>query len=271
MNPKISVITISYNNKEGLEKTLKSVTSQDYTDFEYIVIDGGSNDGSKEIIEKYSYKISHWVSEPDKGIYHAMNKGIEAANGEYLLFLNSGDEFYNKNSISIGSEYLNNEDLVYFDLEVVDNETRFIKNYARELSLFYFYYESLPHPATFIKKNAFERFGLYDENLKIVSDWKWFTLSVCTHLCTFKHIDKTLSTFYLDGISSSIENRNKITKERNLVFETCYPRVKDDLKMLLELRDENKNLKEFEKKFYFLRKYRLVKLLDRLGFIKIPK
>ena len=94
---------------------------------------------------------------------------------------------------------------------------------------------------------------------------------MCTHLCTFKHIDKTLSTFYLDGISSSIENRNKITKERNLVFETCYPRVKDDLKMLLELRDENKNLKEFEKKFDFLRKYRLVKLLDRVGFIKIPK
>lgn len=269
MNPKISVITISYNNREGLEKTLKSVTSQDYKDFEYIVIDGGSNDGSKEILEKYSDKISYWVSEPDKGIYNAMNKGIEAANGEYLLFLNSGDKFYTENSISISSEYLKNEDLVYFDLEIVENETSsYIKKYPSELSLYYFYYEALPHPATFIKKSAFERFGLYDENLKIVSDWKWFMLSICTHQCTFKHIDKILSTFYLDGISSNKENQEKISKERNLVFETSYPRVKDNLKMLLDLQKENK---ELQNKFNHLRKYRLVKLLDRLGFIKIPK
>ena len=87
----LSIITINYNDKEGLARTMNSVLSQTYTDFEYIVIDGGSNDGSKTIIEQHQDQLGYWVSEPDSGIYNAMNKGIAKANGEYILFLNSGD------------------------------------------------------------------------------------------------------------------------------------------------------------------------------------
>ena len=97
--PLISIITINFNDKIGLQRTFDSVFAQDFNDFEYIVIDGGSNDGSKELIEENTDKISYWISEPDKGIYNAMNKGIKVANGEYLLFLNSGDKFYNKKSL----------------------------------------------------------------------------------------------------------------------------------------------------------------------------
>ena len=126
MNPKISVITISYNNKEGLEKSLKSVTSQDYKDFEYIVIDGGSNDGSKEILEKYSDKINYWVSEPDKGIYNAMNKGIEVANGEYLLFINSGDELFSSGILTEVVPELNGADIIAGNLCTIGKITTYI-------------------------------------------------------------------------------------------------------------------------------------------------
>jgi len=93
---KLSIITVNLNNKSGLQKTIDSVISQTYKDFEWIIIDGGSTDGSKELIEQYSQYITYWISEPDKGIYNAMNKGIVQAKGEYLQFLNSGDALYDK-------------------------------------------------------------------------------------------------------------------------------------------------------------------------------
>lgn len=271
MNPKITVITISYNNKEGLEKTLKSVTSQNCTDYEYIVIDGGSNDGSKELLESFSNKISYWVSEPDKGIYNAMNKGIAEAKGEYLIFINSGDHFYNKQSLHSSLQYLSGEDIIYGSIEVVDGEHTFIKNYSNKLSLFYFYYESLPHPASFIRRESFKKWGTYDENLKIVSDWKWFLVSICSHNASFKRIDEIVSTFYLDGISASVENQKKISAERNITFLNHFPLVKDDLQQMLILQKENKELQKAESNFNHLKKYRIVKLLHFLGLINIRK
>ena len=94
---KISIITVNYNDREGLKKTIESVINQTWQDFEFIIIDGGSTDGSREVIEQYKDKIDYWISEPDKGIYNAMNKGIKAASGEFLLFLNSGDRLIDKN------------------------------------------------------------------------------------------------------------------------------------------------------------------------------
>lgn len=261
MNPKISVITISYNNREGLEKTIKSVVSQDNNDYEYIVIDGGSEDGSKELLEKYAEHISYGICESDKGIYNAMNKGIQAAHGEYLIFLNSGDQFYDSKSLSNGAKYLGNEDLVYGDLEIVNNDKSFIKKYPKDLSFQHFYYQSLPHPSTFIKKTAFERFGLYDESFKIISDWKWFLMAVCTHNCSFKHIDHTISTFYMDGISSVKGNEKKIWAEKNAVFEKYYPRIIGDIRALLALQGEKSKIK----------RYKILQFLDALKIIKLPK
>ncbi|MBD8084304.1 glycosyltransferase family 2 protein [Chryseobacterium caseinilyticum] len=267
---KISVITISYNNRQGLEKTLRSVISQTFSDFEYIVIDGGSQDGSKELLEQYSDKITYWVSETDKGIYNAMNKGIAVAKGEYLIFVNSGDHFYNDSSLADAVKYLSGEDIIYGNLEVVAENHTYIKKYPSELSLFYFYYESLPHPSTFIRKDAFEKWGHYDENLKIVSDWKWFLIAICSHQASFRQIDTTVSTFYLDGISAGAQSQDKINGERDRTFTHHFPLVKDNLKELLGLQNENRKLQNAEKKFNHLKKYRLVKLLHSLGLIKIP-
>lgn len=91
---KISVITINYNNHDGLKKTIQSVVSQSYNDIEYIIIDGGSTDGSVDLIKEYNDKIDYWISETDNGCYHAMNKGVKVASGEYVIFMNSGDYFY---------------------------------------------------------------------------------------------------------------------------------------------------------------------------------
>lgn len=271
MNPKISVITINFNNKYGLEKTLESVTSQDYTDYEYIVIDGDSTDGSKDLLETYSKNIAYWVSEPDKGIYHAMNKGIAAAKGEYLIFINSGDHFYHADTLSSAEQFLSQEDIIYGNLEVVQGDHKYLKNYSQDLTLFYFFYESLPHPATFIRRDAFEKYGFYDEQLKIVADWKWFMIAICKQQASYRKIDKTISAFYLDGISSNAQNLEKIANEKDLTFSIHFPFITDDLKRLKFLQDENKRLQNAENKFNYLKNYRVIKLLHRLGLIKIPK
>ena len=123
----LSIITINYNNVLGLKRTLESVTGQSYSNFEYIVIDGGSTDGSKEHILKYSDKISYWISEPDRGIYHAMNKGIAKASGEYLLFMNSGDLFYNNFILNEVIDDISKYDLIYFDILIRDGNKEYPK------------------------------------------------------------------------------------------------------------------------------------------------
>ncbi len=173
-NPILSIITINYNNKQGLIQTIESVVNQIWKDFEYLVVDGGSTDGSKDVITQHINDLTYWVSEPDKGIYNAMNKGIEMATGDYLLFLNSGD--YLKDSSVLGKTIpqLDNIDIVYTDLEIITDKDHHVQNYPDRLSFKHFFYSSLPHPASFIKKVLFVKYGVYDENLKICADWNLF-------------------------------------------------------------------------------------------------
>jgi glycosyltransferase involved in cell wall biosynthesis len=124
---KLSIITVNYNNLEGLKKTIESVVSQTWQVFEYIVIDGGSTDGSAAYIEAQSVNIDYWVSEPDNGIYNAMNKGIKAATGEYLLFLNSGDDLTDLKALENNQIHLKEEDIIYFDINVIKENSLYIK------------------------------------------------------------------------------------------------------------------------------------------------
>jgi glycosyltransferase involved in cell wall biosynthesis len=226
MAPKLSIITINFNNEEGLNRTLESVINQSYTEFEYIVIDGGSSDESPNLIKKYSDKISFWVSEPDSGIYNAMNKGIARANGEYLLFLNSGDVLLNCKTLEENIEFVRDFDLVYFNTFLKDEEKEFVKTYSADLSIDYLINDTIPHQGTFIKRSLFDTVGLYDETLRIVSDWKFFLLALIRYNCTYKKIEKTLSVFYLGGISSKAENKYLNDYERKKVLETEFPMIK---------------------------------------------
>jgi glycosyltransferase involved in cell wall biosynthesis len=222
MNKKLSIITINYNNLKGLKRTVESVVNQTWREFEYIVIDGGSTDGSAEYTESQNDKIDYWVSEPDKGIYNAMNKGIAKATGEYLLFLNSGDHLFSNEVMEESHNFLSLQDIIYFNLQVINENEKFIKNYPDELSFSYFMKDTLPHPATFIKREVFDTVGFYDESFTIVSDWKFFIESICKFGSSYIRIDKILSTFYFDGLSSSLQNKEIIFREKQVVLELNF-------------------------------------------------
>lgn len=201
---KLSIITIAYNNREGLKLTIDSVINQSAFDkIEYIVIDGGSSDGSRELLESYSKKLTHWVSEPDSGIYNAMNKGAWMSSGEYLLFLNSGDNLRNSNVIENILDKLSGQDIVCGQVVTHLGNIARLKIPPKNISLFTFVGGSLPHPSSFIKRTIFDKVGGYDESYRIISDWCFFILATIKENCTYKTIPIVVSDFYCDGISST--------------------------------------------------------------------
>jgi glycosyltransferase involved in cell wall biosynthesis len=255
--PKISIITVNYNNLEGLKKTIESISSQTWQEFEHIIIDGGSTDGSVANIESNAQLFKYWVSEPDKGVYHAMNKGIAKASGEYLLFLNSGDHFYNHKVLEKNHYVLTNYDLIYFNMYVSGENKKFIKEYPDTLSFAYFLKDNLPHPSIFIKKELFQTVGLFKEDFKIVSDWKFFIDSVCKYNASYLHVNNTLTTFYLDGISSLSENKVVIDAEKKEVLQSDYSAYMLDLEDVLK----------YMTIVHSLRRSRIIKWLIRFGLL----
>lgn len=220
MATKLSVITINYNDLKGLKKTANSVFQQSFRDIEYIVIDGGSNDGSKTFIEENKHRISHWVSEKDSGIYNAMNKGIEKATGTYIQFLNSGDVYSDDDVLKDMIAYLGEISIVYGNLvKVFSEENRRVDKgpASSSLNLATFYHGTINHPATFIKKELFKKFGMYDESLKVVSDWKFFLIAIGLNATPVRYADRNIVNFDMEGIS----NRNKTLRneERSLVLQ----------------------------------------------------
>jgi glycosyltransferase involved in cell wall biosynthesis len=220
---RLSIITINYNNASGLEKTIRSVLSQSYKDFEYIVIDGGSTDGSKEILEGYSNKIDYWVSEPDSGIYNAMNKGILKANGDYLLFINSGDTLCDNEVLEKVLIDNPDKDLVYGDLHRIfpDGKTD-IANMPDHVDINHMFVSTLCHPVTFIKRSLFQKYGLYREDLKIVSDWAFFFKLIAFGRVSQVHLPITIASFKMDGMSSKPENQEIITTETQRVIRESF-------------------------------------------------
>jgi glycosyltransferase involved in cell wall biosynthesis len=232
---KISVITINYNEKEGLKKTIQSVVGQTYGDIEYIVIDGGSTDGSKEIIEEYKDKIDYWVSEPDSGIYNAMNKGIRAAKGEYVLFMNSGDCFYENDTVAKAETLMSGDYGIYYgDLIYYNKRKKKYENwiFPNKLSLGFFIENSLPHQGSFIKRSLFDSISMYNENLKIASDWEFFIIAICVEKVSYKHIGIVISEYDFTGISSDPKNYQLVASEKKLTFDKYFSMMIDDYKII---------------------------------------
>lgn len=240
---KLSVITINLNNALGLENTIKSVINQTYNNFEYIVIDGNSTDGSIDIIKKYADKISYWISEPDSGIYNAMNKGIRQAKGEYLNFLNSGDCFFDPNTLSTifqGKKYsapiLRG---VQVCVEPTGDTFRWNNFGNRDLTLYDFFVDGLRHQATFISNSLFKKYGLYDEKYKIVSDWKFF-IECMLHGETSRFIDLDIILFDMTGISNDPKWQHTLFTEREAVLkEIIPPSILSDLNELKALKEKS--------------------------------
>jgi len=257
MNKKLSIITINYNNLEGLKRTVESVVNQTWQEFEYIIIDGGSTDGSAEYIETQSNHFDYWVSEPDKGIYNAMNKGIAKATGEYLLFLNSGDHLNDSAVLQKIHIHLKDKEMVYFNIREIRGNSMWVKKSPQEITFSHMFRFTIPHQSTFIRKSLFQRTGMYDENLKIVSDWKFFILAFSKFNATYIYIDDDFSTYYLDGISTHEHNLSQMLGEREYVFDSEFSIFKNETNEYLKLKFIIYNLKKSKK----------MKWLIKLGFL----
>ena len=212
-----SVITINYNNKDGLRSTIESVISQTFTDFEYIIIDGGSTDGSVDIIKENARHLAFWVSEPDKGIYNAMNKGTIHAAGDYLIFMNSGDCFHSSNALSEARDYT--EDIICGKI-LRGNSTNPCGHNKPTITMVDLIRDTLPHQAMFIKKDLLVKHP-YDENFKIYSDGKFAIESIIFDNCTFRNIDAIVADYDINGISAN--SNKKWNEEKNIILAKFLP------------------------------------------------
>lgn len=220
----VSIITVNYNNYPGLKKTVESVIRQSSKDFEFIVIDGNSTDGSKELITQYQEHLAYSVSEPDNGIYHAMNKGIEVAKGNYLLFLNSGDSLSNHATLETVRPYLTaNYGIVYGNAAYVEGNERVVRTYPSELSFQFFWEHNLSHQASFIRRSLFKELFLYNENYQIASDWEFFVYAICKKDIPYLHIDQTICDYDTTGISSMLNNHKVMHEERTQTLRKHFP------------------------------------------------
>lgn len=215
---KLTIITICFNDKDGLAQTLKSIKSQKCHDFQYIVIDGASTDGSKNLIDEYSKVIDYHISEKDSGIYNAMNKGIKYAQGEYCLFLNSGDALYACDTIEKVLPLLGHADFMSGDtICLLPNGRKSIWKAPYQASLYLMAIYSLSHQSTFIHTSMLKS-RPYREDLKIVSDWEQMFYEIVIKDHSYKRMELPICKFRYGGISSSQpkirENeRNKVLSE----------------------------------------------------------
>ena len=215
---KYSIITVNLNNANGLKETIDSVVNQTCHDYEFLIIDGGSSDNSTSLIEHNKSKIDYWVSEPDNGIFNAMNKGITASKGEYLIFMNSGDCFYNEMVLEESLQYLGS-DFVIGQIKRKDDST--IMNYnLGDISMMTFYTGAIPHQATFHKRSLFQD-SLYDEKLKISSDWKLFFQKIILENASYTLIPVIVCLYDTTGISNT--NIDLASKERNQIITNSLP------------------------------------------------
>jgi glycosyltransferase involved in cell wall biosynthesis len=222
--PKLSIITINLNNREGLQRTIQSVVSQTFTDFEYIIIDGGSTDGSVEVIREYVDRIDYWISEPDTGIYNAMNKGIRLAKGEYLLFLNSGDWLADENVVKDFYKSKLNEDVISGNVVMKNAKNEIWESPQKDKLVFYvFYRTTIPHQATFILKYLFLQYGFYNENNHIVSDWEFFLECLMINNCSYNHFDRIISYCDMTGISQNSSFATLQKEERQSILKKHFP------------------------------------------------
>ena len=261
----LSIITINYNNNQGLVKTIESVVCQTFDKYEFIIVDGGSTDGSKDTILKNIERVTYWVSEPDRGIYHAMNKGIKAAKGKYCLFLNSGDWLAKPDILQQVFAENPQADIVSGNINFFDNQKNEIKWYVPspdQLTAKTLFQGSLPHQATFIKRNLFEHIGFYNEQLKIASDWLFFVEALLVRNATYQHFKGVVAYFNMDGISCDPATKSLPRREQLIILQEKYPLFLPDYDRLDQLEKQSQQwLQSWE--------YRVYRFLVSMGVIRL--
>ena len=240
---KLSVITICYND-ENIERTCESIVNQSWQDFEWIVIDGGSRKEIIDIINKYKDRIDKFISEKDNGVYNAYNKGLNLACGKYVNFLNSGDNYRDKDVLkTIFENKYYKDDILYGDMMAIDissSKKEELYPSPKQISDKFFITSNIFTPCTFAKKELFDKFGQFDEQYKIVSDFdRWIVFQ--KNGATFKYVPCTVADFYMDGLSTSKKFKATHVEERKIVYKKYFTKK--------EVREEIYNVKIRNLKF----------------------
>jgi len=223
MQNKLSIITINLNNAEGLQNTIKSVVSQTFDDYEYIIVDGASSDSSIEIFHLFNgsgKKDIKWISEPDSGVYQAMNKGIRMSKGEYLLFLNSGDFLVSDNVLNdiFSNDY--SGDILCGSCNISERgKVVHVTNPPAVITFGTLYNVGLAHQATFIRRNLFDKFGFYDESFKYNADIEFWNRCIILGEVSTEKLNVVVSDYNLEGISSTQNRSDEYKKEINRIFQ----------------------------------------------------
>ena len=226
---RLSIVTINWNNATGLEKTMQSVATQSFKEFEYIIVDGASTDGSIEVVKLYESQFAHlkWVSESDSGIYNAMNKGIRMASGDFIQILNSGDSLAKEDVTERMLTALGETDapsILYGNMVKCfpDGYRMVDKSFAgQEITMLGMYTGTLNHDPAYIRRDLFDKYGYYDESLKIVSDWKWYLQAIILGDEKPKYVDMDVTLFDMTGISETSKELDQT--ERKQVLEQLFP------------------------------------------------
>jgi glycosyltransferase involved in cell wall biosynthesis len=222
-NPLISIITVVYNGVATLEQTILSVINQTYKNIEYIIIDGDSTDGTIDIIKKYEKHLAYWISEPDKGIYYAMNKGIEKTTGEWINFMNSGDLFYNVNVINEITKYLQN------DIDVICGRICGEKMNKRKINgYFFFRHISICHQAIFARRNLL--YDGFDTRYQIAGDTNWLQ-KIYFEGFKFKSVNIIIALYEGGGISET--NLKQVQRETYEILKKYFPWIIATFRMLI--------------------------------------
>ena len=226
---KLSIITVNFNDAEGLERTIKSVISQTFREYEFIIIDGGSTDDSVNVIKKYESHIDYWVSEHDGGIYPGMNKGLRQAKGEYVNFMNGGDCYHSK-------DVLEKIFALETDADIITgaHAENGLRNVGKDgVTMLDLYKWAIDHQASFIRREVAFRHP-YDEKYRIVSDWKFFIEALVFDNCTFYYTDMIVVDVDMKGISNVNFTLDK--QERDAVLHELFPqRVLQDYQLLASI------------------------------------
>ena len=222
----VSVITVCLNERERIEETINSIICQKCQNFEWIVIDGGSTDGTLDILNRYRDRMRVFVSEKDQGIYHAMNKGIRLAQGEYCLFMNGGDKLYDACAIGNFYSFEKKADYNYAGIiEVHGNEK--IPKYIHPIKNLkdHLYKRSLPHQASYIRRELFEKYGEYDVRFPVIADQEFCKRAILKNKVSVQHLPWINSVFHYDGLSFYSKNTKSLDKEKKIIINKYFGRV----------------------------------------------
>ena len=237
MNKKVSIITVNYNDKAGLRKTIASVLSQTSSDYEFVVMDGASTDGSVEVINQFKDRIDIAVSEKDSGVFNAMNKAIKSASGEFLIFMNGGDIFCDEKVLEDVIPMLSSDADIYYgdNYKETPGGSNRLKTYPERLDFSFFYTSSINHQSTFIRRSLFEKHFYYNENYRIAADWEFFIYTICKENVPYKYLRRTIAIYDFTGISSNPKSSDLFISEKSQTIQKYFPAFVADYKDVSEL------------------------------------